>query len=46
MDIPSQNKLNFNIVSMEEQNPDLSIELIGEILKAQSEEATEEYTFG
>jgi hypothetical protein len=29
-----------------EENPDLSFSLIREIMKADAEEATEEYTFG
>ncbi len=46
MDIPSQVEHHLNMVFIAEQNPDLSFELIREILKAQSEEATENYAFG
>ena len=35
----------FKIAAIMEANPDLSFKLIKEILKADSEEATEEYSF-
>jgi len=44
--VPKQIEFYFRMASIAEQNPDLSFALIREILKADSEEATEEYTFG
>jgi hypothetical protein len=44
--VPSQIEFYFRMALIAEQNPDLSFKLIREIMKAQSEAATEEYTFG
>lgn len=44
--VPKQIEFYFRMACIAEQNPDLSFSLIREILKADSEEATEEYTFG
>jgi hypothetical protein len=44
--VPSQIEFYFRIALIAEQNPDLSFKLIREIMKAQAEDATEEYTFG
>jgi hypothetical protein len=44
--LPSQIEFYFKIALIAEQNPDLSFNLIKEILRAQSEDAHEEYTFG
>jgi len=43
--IPQQIEFYFNIASTVEANPDLSFKLIQEILKADTQEATEEYVF-
>ena len=44
--VPKQIEFYFKMASIAEQNPDLSFSLIREILKADSEEANEEYNFG
>ena len=44
--VPSQIEYYFRMALIAEQNPDLSFKLIREIMKAQSEPATEEYKFG
>jgi len=44
--IPKQIEFYFNIASIAEANPDLSFKLIQEILKADTQEAIEEYVFG
>jgi predicted transcriptional regulator len=44
--VPSQIEFYFRMALIAEQNPDLSFKLIREIMKAQAEDATEEYTFG
>jgi predicted transcriptional regulator len=44
--VPSQIEFYFRIALIAEQNPDLSFKLIREIMKAQAEDANEEYTFG
>ena len=44
--VPSQIEYYFRMALIAEQNPDLSFKLIRERMKAQSEPATEEYTFG
>ncbi|MEI8223453.1 MAG: hypothetical protein WCG43_07230 [Actinomycetes bacterium] len=43
--VPMQIEYYFKIAAIMEENPDLSFKLIKEILKADSEEATEEYSF-
>ena len=43
--IPQQIEFYFNIASIAKANPDLSFKLIQEILKADAQEATEEYVF-
>jgi len=43
--IPQQIEFYFNIASIAEANPDQSFKLIQEILKADAQEATEEYVF-
>ena len=44
--VPRQIEFYFRMAQIAEENPDLSFSLIREIMKADSEEATEEYTFG
>jgi hypothetical protein len=44
--VPSQIEFYFRMALIAEQNPDLSFKLIREIMKAQAEDANEEYTFG
>jgi len=44
--IPQQIEFYFNITSTAEANPDLSFKLIQKILKADAQEANEEYVFG
>lgn len=43
--VPKQIEFYFRIALIAEENPDLSFSLIREILKADAEEATEEYQF-
>jgi len=44
--VPRQIEFYFRMALIAEENPDLSFTLIREIMKADAEEATEEYTFG
>lgn len=44
--VPRQIEFYFRMAQIAEENPDLSFSLIREIMKADSEEAAEEYTFG
>jgi len=44
--VPRQIEYYFRMALIADENPDLSFSLIREILKADAEEATEEYTFG
>ncbi len=44
--VPRQIEFYFRMALIAEENPDLSFSLIREIMKADAEEATEEYTFG
>ena len=44
--VPRQIEFYFRMAQIAEENPDLSFSLIREIMKADSEDATEEYTFG
>ncbi len=43
--VPKQIEFYFRMALIAEDNPDLSFSLIREIMKADAEEATEEYTF-
>jgi hypothetical protein len=43
--VPKQIEFYFRIALIAEDNPDLSFSLIREIMKADAEEATEEYSF-
>jgi hypothetical protein len=43
--VPKQIEFYFTMALIAEENPDLSFALIREIMKADAEEATEEYTF-
>ena len=43
--VPKQIEFYFRMALIAEENPDLSFSLIREIMKADSEEATEEYSF-
>lgn len=43
--VPKQIEFYFRMALIAEENPDLSFSLIREILKADAEEATEEYKF-
>ena len=43
---PSQVEHQIQIVLIAKQNPDLSFDLIQELLKAKSEPADQQYTFG
>jgi hypothetical protein len=43
--VPKQIEFYFRMALIAEENPDLSFSLIREILKADAEEATEEYQF-
>jgi hypothetical protein len=43
--VPKQIEFYFRMALIAEDNPDLSFSLIREILKADAEEATEEYSF-
>lgn len=44
--VPKQIEYYFRLAVIAEENPDLSFSLIREIMKADAELATEEYTFG
>jgi len=44
--VPRQIEFYFRMALIAEENPDLSFSLIREIMKADAQEATEEYTFG
>jgi hypothetical protein len=44
--VPRQIEFYFRMALIAEENPDLSFSLIREIMKADAEEATEEYSFG
>ncbi len=44
--VPRHIEFYFLMALIAEQNPDLSFKLIREIMKAQAEDANEEYTFG
>lgn len=44
--VPRQIEFYFRMAQIAEENPDLSFSLIREIMKADSEDAVEEYTFG
>ncbi len=44
--VPRQIEFYFRMALIAEENPDLSFSLIREIMKADAEVATEEYTFG
>jgi hypothetical protein len=44
--VPRQIEFYFRMALIAEENPDLSFKLIREILKADAEDATEEYVFG
>ncbi len=44
--VPRQIEFYFRMALIAEENPALSFSLIREIMKADAEEATEEYTFG
>jgi hypothetical protein len=44
--VPKQIEYYFRLALIAEQNPDLSFSLIREIMLADVEEATQEYTFG
>ena len=44
--VPRQIEYYFRMALIADENPDLSFSLIREILKADAEEAAEEYTFG
>ena len=44
--VPRQIEFYFRMALIAEENPDLSFSLIREIMKADAETATEEYTFG
>ena len=44
--VPRQIEFYFRMAQIAEENPDLSFSLIREIMKADSEDATEQYTFG
>ena len=44
--VPRQIEFYFRMAQIAEENPDLSFSLIREIMKADSEDAAEEYTFG
>ena len=44
--VPRQIEFYFRMALIAEENPDLSFSLIREIMKADAEDATEEYTFG
>ena len=43
--VPKQIEFYFTMALIAEENPDLSFALIREIMKADAEEAIEEYTF-
>lgn len=43
--VPQQIEFYFRVAQIAEENPDLSFSLIREIMKADAEEATEEYSF-
>jgi hypothetical protein len=43
--VPKQIEFYFRMARIAEDNPDLSFSLIREIMKADAEEATEEYSF-
>ncbi len=43
--VPKQIEFYFKMALIAEENPDLSFALIREIMKADAEEATEEYSF-
>ena len=43
--VPKQIEFYFRMALIAEDNPDLSFSLIREIMKADAEEATEEYSF-
>lgn len=43
--VPKQIEFYFRLALIAEDNPDLSFSLIREIMKADAEEATEEYSF-
>jgi len=43
--VPKQIEFYFTMALIAEENPDLSFALIREIMKADAEEASEEYTF-
>ena len=44
--VPKQIEYYFRLAVIAEENPDLSFSLIREIMKADAEQATQEYTFG
>jgi len=44
--VPRQIEFYFRMALIAEENPDLSFSLIREIMKADAEDAVEEYTFG
>ena len=44
--VPRQIEFYFRMALIAEENPDLSFSLIRDIMKADAEDATEEYTFG
>ncbi len=44
--VPKQIEFYFRIGLAAEQNPDLSFSLVRELLRADAEDATEEYIFG
>lgn len=44
--VPRQIEFYFRMAQIAEENPDLSFSLIREIMKADSEDGAEEYTFG
>jgi hypothetical protein len=44
--VPRQIEFYFRMALIAEENPDLSFSLIREIMKADAEEAIEEYSFG
>lgn len=44
--VPRQIEYYFRMALIAEENPELSFSLIREILKADAEQPTEEYTFG
>mgnify|MGYP000453708347 CR=1 FL=1 len=44
--VPKQIEYYYRLAQIAEENPDLSFSLIREIMKADAEDAIEEYTFG